>query len=117
MAHQDTPQDFDECIEACEEALHFSQQCAAADIREADPAMVKCALLCLDCADICATTLKAMARRSNHHGDFCALCAHICRACADECARHDHVHCKQCQAACEACAVACAKHASERHAS
>lgn len=115
MATKDTDQDFVECIEACEEALHACQECASACIREGSAKEANCALLDLDCADICEATLKALARRSPHHGDFCAVCAHLCRTCAAECAKHDHDHCKRCAAACERCASACATHASERH--
>lgn len=102
------------CIEACEEAIHACQTCAAADIREGSS---HCALINLDCADICSATMNALARASEHHGDFCSLCAHICRACASACAEHaaTHAHCAQCQAACEKCAIECAKHAKERH--
>lgn len=104
-----------ECIEACEEALHACQECAAADIREKEDS--QCALINLDCADICAATLKALARGSGHHGDFCALCAHLCRLSARACAPHadKHVHCKRCQQACETCAAACEKHAVEKY--
>lgn len=111
-AHQES---LAACIEACEEAMHASQACAAADIKEGGSA--SCALINLDCADICAATLNALARGSDHHGDFCALCAHICTVCAQACAQHaaQHVHCAACQAACEACAAACKKHAKERH--
>ena len=42
------------CIEACEEAIHACQACAAADIRERSS---HCALINLDCADICAATM------------------------------------------------------------
>jgi hypothetical protein len=103
-----------DCIEACEEALHACQECAAADIREGGH--TQCALINLDCADICAATLKALARKSEHHGDFCAICAHLCRKCAEACALHadKHEHCARCQQACEACAIACEKHAKER---
>lgn len=104
------------CIEACEEALHACQECAAADIRDLSAERAGCALVNLDCADICAATLNALARASVHHGDFCALCAHICKACAAECAKHSHEHCQRCKAACEACAAACGKHAGEKHA-
>ncbi len=102
------------CIEACEEAIHACQECAAADIREGDG---DCALINLDCADICSATMNALARGSVHHGDFCRLCAHICRACAAECAKHaeHHAHCARCQQACEKCAAECAKHAGEAH--
>lgn len=102
------------CIEACEEAIHACQTCAAADIREGT---AHCALINLDCADICAATLNALARRSEHHGDFCKLCAHICRQCAAVCAAHarTHDHCAKCQAACENCAAECEKHGPEAH--
>lgn len=108
-----TSHDLQVCIEACEEALHACQECAAADIREGGGA--QCALINLDCADICAATLKALARGSDHHGDFCALCAHLCRVCAQACASHadKHSHCARCKQACEACAAACDKHARE----
>ncbi len=100
------------CIEACEEAIHACQTCAAADIREGDG---QCALINLDCADICVATMNALARGSDHHGDFCRLCAHICRKCAEVCAMHakEHAHCAACQRACEACANACDNHAGE----
>ena len=102
------------CIAACEDALRACQACAAADIREG---MNDCALINLDCADICTATLNVLARGSAHHGDFCALCAHICRTCAAQCAQHAamHQHCADCQAACERCAAECDKHAKERH--
>jgi hypothetical protein len=48
------------CIEACEEAIHAAQACAAADIREGGDA--NCALINLDCADICSATMNALAR-------------------------------------------------------
>jgi hypothetical protein len=100
------------CIEACEEAIHASQACAAADIREGNG---DCALINLDCADICTATMNALARGSEHHGDFCRLCAHICRTCAAACAVHakEHAHCARCQRACEICAAECDKHAKE----
>ena len=102
------------CIEACAAALRACQACAAADIREG---MNGCAPINLDCADICTATLNVLSRGSPHHGDFCALCAHICRACAAECAKHaaEHQHCAECKAACERCAAECDKHARERH--
>ena len=99
-------------IEACEEAIHACQACAAADIREG---RTDCALINLDCADICSATMNALARDSVHHGDFCKLCAHICRQCAAACAPHAsvHAHCAACQAACERCARECDKHVRE----
>jgi hypothetical protein len=115
MPNQDSPQQLDDCIKACAEALQACEACAAADIQADADSMARCALINMDCADICAATLRALARRSPHHGDFCAICAHICRACADECAKHKHEHCVRCKEACQRCASACAKHASESH--
>lgn len=102
------------CIAACEEAIRACQVCAAADIRAGTSL---CALINLDCADICAATMNSLARRSVHHGDLCSVCAHICRACATACAPHAQMlaHCAECQVACEKCAAECAKHARERH--
>jgi hypothetical protein len=116
MAIKEKSSDLQACIEACEEALHACQACAAADIREGGGA--QCALINLDCADICAATMNALARGSEHHGDFCALCAHMCTVCAQACAPHagKHQHCAQCQKACEVCAKECKKHAAEQDA-
>lgn len=105
---------IDASIAACKDAIDACQACAAADIRAATNL---CALINLDCADICTVTMNALARHSLHHGDFCAICAHICRACAAACAPHAevHGHCRRCMLACEKCAVECIKHAKERH--
>jgi hypothetical protein len=102
------------CIAACQAAIDACQRCAAEDIRAGTSL---CALINLDCADICTATINALARRSGHHGDFCAICAHICRASASACAPHAevHEHCARCMAACEHCATECAKHSKERH--
>jgi len=99
-------------IEALEECVHACQDCASHDIRHGGE-MAACALINLDCADICAATLNAMARHSAHHGDFAKLAAHICRECAAECAKHDHEHCKRCATACQKAAVELDKHAGE----
>lgn len=98
-------------IEALEECVHACSDCASHDIREGG--MAECALISLDCADICAATLKVMARHSQHHGDFAKLAAHICRECAAECAKHDHEHCKRCAAACQTAANELDKHSGE----
>nr|WP_297382702.1 four-helix bundle copper-binding protein [uncultured Roseateles sp.] len=108
-------EDLEPCMRACAEALLATRQCANACIRSGDRTLEACALLDLDCAAVCEATLGALSRESEHHGDFCALCAHLCRACAEECERHSHAHCKRCAQACRACAEACDVHAGERH--
>jgi hypothetical protein len=102
------------CIAACLEAIRACHTCAAEDIRLGTSL---CALICLDCADICLATMNSMARRSSHHGDFAAVCAHICHACEAACEPHAELfaHCAACQLACQKCAAECIKHAKERH--
>jgi hypothetical protein len=102
------------CIAACSAAIAACQACAAADFRAGT---MLCALINLDCADICSATMNVLARGSVHHGDLCCVCAHICRACAAACEPHAsvHEHCAICMRACEHCAWECTKHAKERH--
>ncbi len=69
--------------------------------------MARCIALDLDCSAACQFAAAAMARNSPHAKAICALCASICQACADECAKHDAEHCKACAAACERCAEEC----------
>ncbi|WP_343632224.1 four-helix bundle copper-binding protein [Roseateles sp.] len=108
-------EDLEPCLTACAQALLATRHCANACIRSGDRTLEACALIDLDCAAICEATISALSSESPHHGDFCALCAHICRACARECAQHQHAHCRRCAQACEACAAACEVHAGERH--
>ena len=62
-----------------------------------------------DCADICETTARFIARQSPHSTHLCRECAEICTACARECDRmrdSDTVmtHCAQ---TCRLCAESC----------
>ena len=106
---------FQQCIKACQMAILACQECCSIDIREGG--IAKCALINLDCAEICAITVNSMARGSVHHADFCALCAHLCRECAAACALHSEskAHCARCKQACETCAKECDKHASLKY--
>jgi hypothetical protein len=103
------------CIEACAECAQTCTVCADACLAEKDvKKMVACIRLNLDCAEVCHVTGTLMTRPS--HRDAPALraqleaCIEICRACADECAKHgEHgmEHCRICAEACRACADAC----------
>lgn len=116
MTTDPTTEDLSPCVAACLAALEQAQSCANACIRSGDRSLEACALAALDCASICEPTLGVLLRQSPHHGDFCALCQHICRVCAEACEQHQHAHCRRCAAACRACESACAVHAGERHA-
>lgn len=69
--------------------------------------MAECIRTDRDCAQLCWTTSALLARDSEFSGELCAVCAKVCQACADECAKHDHQHCQKCAEACRQCAEEC----------
>jgi hypothetical protein len=86
------------CAAACE-------HCATACLQEPDVQMMtRCISLTRDCADLCALTARLVARASDQAEHLLKLCAEICQACAEECARHEHRHCQECAEACRRCA-------------
>lgn len=105
MAHQ---QRYASCIEACNQCAAACHHCSTACLQEPDAEkMVRCIALDMDCAAICQLAAGAMARGSEHAKDFCSLCASLCEACGDECAKHPMDHCQECAAACRRCADEC----------
>ncbi|KAA9325119.1 four-helix bundle copper-binding protein [Hymenobacter busanensis] len=100
--NQNLLQALNDCIAACE-------HCATACLQEQDVKMMaRCISLDRDCADICALTARFVARGSEHAEHLLRECAEICRACAAECMRHQHMeHCRQCAEACRRCEEAC----------
>ena len=94
-----------------------AQACIAdvdADLSEQNLAeMVTCIRLCLDCADICTTTLGVTSRQADYDANITKpllqACAAICHSCGDECERHapHHEHCRVCEEACRRCEQAC----------
>ncbi len=96
------------CIEACNACAAACNHCAASCLAEQDVKMMaKCIALDIDCAEICQLASAAMSRGSEHAVAICRLCAEICKACGDECDRHEAQHCKDCAEACHRCAEAC----------
>lgn len=92
-------------IEALSAAVAACDNCSTACLQEADvQAMSRCITLSRDCADVCALTLRLVARNSEYAASLLKECVQICIACADECGRHDNVHCQQCAEACRRCA-------------
>jgi hypothetical protein len=86
------------------------RSCADACAAESDD-MRECIRMCLDCADICDAACNLALRRtgSDHQMlvETLELCARMCEACATECARHDHEHCKLCAQMCRECGEDC----------
>lgn len=101
------------CIDACNGCADACDRCAAACLKEQDVKMMaNCIALDIDCAAICRLAAGFMARDSANAGTVCKACESVCRACGEECAKHQHGHCQDCAKACLACADACARMAA-----
>lgn len=67
----------------------------------------KTAILCADCADICALAIKLHSNDSEFKDQVMDLCAAICSRCAEECGKMEAEHCLECSDICKRCAEAC----------
>ena len=61
--------------------------------------------------DVCEAAGKLAVRRTGSNQDVLRealeFCARVCDACAAECEKHDHEHCKLCAQMCRECAEDC----------
>ena len=104
-------------VAAIDAALGCFQTCTAcadACLSEQDVAsMTRCIRDDLDCADVCATTVKVLSRHTGYDANLTAAqleaCVQACRTCGDSCAEHaEHMaHCATCADSCRACERAC----------
>jgi hypothetical protein len=109
MAHQQ----YQACVDACNACADACDHCAAACLQEQDVRMMaRCIALDMDCAALCRLAAGAMARGSDHAQQICRLCAEVCDACGDECAKHTLDHCQACAQACRRCADECRRMAA-----
>jgi hypothetical protein len=116
-AHPQKPhQSLEECLKACFDCEAACTACADACLHEKPDMLgklVKCIGLGLDCADVCGTTGRLMARAGGADPSVTRAqlqaCIAACRACEAECQKHAsmHEHCKHCAEACHASAQAC----------
>ena len=98
-------------------AVRHAMFCSAICISCADACsaeemdMRQCVRTCLDCADVCDATFKLATRRTGANElllqEALQLCVTACDICAEECARHDHDHCRRCAEMCRECARDC----------
>lgn len=105
-----------DCVDACVACELACIACADACLGESDVAMFrKCIRLNLDCADVCGTTARLLARLLEADVEILRAqleaCARACATCGAECHRHGskHAHCKVCGDACVRCDEACRK--------
>lgn len=112
--HPDVGDDFNEPLATASRHAMFCAEmctsCADACVAEAMD-MRQCIRSCLDCADVCAAAARLAVRRTGQNIEALRMmleaCASICDLCAEECARHDHSHCKLCAEMCRECARDC----------
>jgi hypothetical protein len=99
---------YQSCIDACMLCAEACDHCAASCLRETDiTMMVRCVQLDLECSAVCRAASQLMELGSNHANAISQLCADICLACAEECEKHDHDHCRECAIMCRKCAEEC----------
>ena len=103
MAHEQ----FQSCIDECYACAAACDHCAASCLMEQDVKMMaRCIALDMDCAQICRMAAAYMARGSEFATAICAMCADVCDACGEECAKHQQMkHCQECADACRRCAA------------
>jgi uncharacterized membrane protein len=81
--------------------------------------LIKCIRLNLDCADVCAATIRVVSRQTEYDANvtrpLLEACIAVCRSCGDECSSHAemHEHCRICAEACRRCEQACQELLSE----
>jgi hypothetical protein len=98
------------CIDACLKCAAICNHCAASCLQEPDPKMmVKCIQLDMECAAVCYAAVQLMSLGSDKAAELCRICAAICEECANECVKHNNVHCKECAEVCNDCAAECKK--------
>jgi hypothetical protein len=103
-----------DCVNNCFRCAVVCAVCADACLAEADlQTLIRCVRVNLDCADVCDTTGRLLARQTASDAtlvrDALVLCAVACRTCAEECERHaeHHEHCMTCAQECRRCEQAC----------
>ena len=81
--------------------------CSACAKKCINEGMSETAILCSDCADVCALTIKLHSGDSEFNKKILDLCAEVCLRCAEACSKHSIEHCQQCSDICFKCAKAC----------
>lgn len=102
--------ELQKCIDDCNACITAARICL--DQHLGEPDMKQCHQFCLDCIAMCTACVQLLASQSNYSKRVCAICAELCKACADECAKFDSDICQQCATKCNSCAESCQKMAA-----
>ncbi len=95
-------------IQALGNCINHCNYCADACLDEDNvKMMVDCIRTDRVCAETCAALSQILATGHKDVKGLVEYCIEICNACAEECEKHDHSHCRECAKACRNCAQAC----------
>ncbi|WP_129337848.1 four-helix bundle copper-binding protein [Cellulomonas endophytica] len=101
-------------VEAAATCSQVCTACADACLSEDGVAdLRRCIRIDLDCADVCATTVRVLSRHTAYEAAITRAvlqaCVTACLTCAAECEQHAgmHEHCRVCAEACRACEELC----------
>lgn len=103
---------FEKCAKECSDCQRKCDSCAdhcAAMLSGGERMHRETLASCQDCADLCATASRIMARSGPYAVDICKACADVCKKCAEKCEQFskDEImrdcaqECRKCQQACE----------------
>ncbi len=100
---------YKSCIETCLACAAICNHCASSCTGEEDVKMMAhCIQLDMECAVACYAAAELMSLGSSKAKEMCRICADLCKACGEECAKHTQMeHCRECATACEKCANEC----------
>ncbi|MDR5591978.1 four-helix bundle copper-binding protein [Christiangramia sp. SM2212] len=100
-------------ISALGNCINHCNYCADACLDEDNVKMMKdCIRTDRVCAEVCSTLNQVLATNYKDVQGLVDYCKKVCQACADECGKHDHQHCKDCAKACQECVKACEAYAA-----
>lgn len=83
--------------------------CSSCSKKCTEENMAETAILCGECADICALAIKWHSAESPFNAEIMQLCSEVCEKCAEACGEMHVEHCRQCSEICHECADACRK--------
>lgn len=91
------------CMHACEEGFHHCYR----QVTSGKVAHAKAMHLCVDCAEICGTSAKLVARMSPLMVHTCRACAECCETCLAECEKLNDAEMKAVVESLRTCAKSC----------
>jgi hypothetical protein len=103
---------FEKCAKACAVCMLECESCAThcgGLVLKGEKKHVLTLRTCLDCAEVCASAAKIVARQGPASVLVCESCAKVCDQCGAVCEKlgPDDEHMKRCAKACRDCAREC----------